>query len=46
MTAVMKSIELLGTRVIPELRKRGAQRTASMLAQTLRRTESQLLASR
>jgi len=34
--AVMKSIELLGTRVIPELRKRGAQRVADGLDQQIR----------
>ncbi len=33
--AVMKSIELLGTQVIPELRRRGARRLASGLEQQL-----------
>ena len=38
--AVMRSIELLGTRVIPELKKRGAHRTAAGLQSALRRAEA------
>ncbi|MBU3991946.1 MAG: hypothetical protein KKA12_05285, partial [Alphaproteobacteria bacterium] len=39
--AVMKSIELLGTRVIPELKKRGKGRVAEGLAEQLRKAEEQ-----
>jgi len=38
--AVMKSIELLGTYVIPELRKRGANRVAGSLAEGIRKVET------
>lgn len=38
--AVMKSIELLGTRIIPELRKRGAGRTAAALGGAIRAAET------
>jgi alkanesulfonate monooxygenase SsuD/methylene tetrahydromethanopterin reductase-like flavin-dependent oxidoreductase (luciferase family) len=37
--AVMKSIELLGTHVIPRLSKRGASRTANALASAIRSAE-------
>jgi alkanesulfonate monooxygenase SsuD/methylene tetrahydromethanopterin reductase-like flavin-dependent oxidoreductase (luciferase family) len=37
--AVMRSIELLGTRVIPELKKRGATRVASAAQTAVRRAE-------
>ncbi|MBW8754609.1 MAG: LLM class flavin-dependent oxidoreductase [Sphingomonadales bacterium] len=39
--AVMKSIELLGTRVIPELQRRGAIRLAKGLEQQIRKAEYQ-----
>jgi hypothetical protein len=39
--SVLKSIELLGTYVIPELRKRDARRAASSLATSIRREGSQ-----
>ncbi len=42
--AVMKSIELLGTRVIPELRKRGAHGLATGLRTGIRRAEAQVTA--
>ena len=38
--AVMKSIELLGTRVIPELKKRGSGALAQGLEQQIRKAES------
>lgn len=38
--AVMKSIELLGTRIIPELRKRGAGHTADALGGAIRTVEA------
>jgi alkanesulfonate monooxygenase SsuD/methylene tetrahydromethanopterin reductase-like flavin-dependent oxidoreductase (luciferase family) len=38
--AVMTSIELLGTRIIPELRKRGAGRTADALGGAIRTVEA------
>ncbi|HKX78425.1 MAG TPA: hypothetical protein VJM34_07900, partial [Novosphingobium sp.] len=37
--AVMKSIELLGTHVIPELKKRGAAKMAQGLQNTIKQTE-------
>ena len=37
--AVMKSIELLGTRVIPQLSRKGANRTAAALDQAIRTVE-------
>ena len=37
--AVMKSIELLGTRVIPELARRGASQTAGALTGAIRKAE-------
>jgi alkanesulfonate monooxygenase SsuD/methylene tetrahydromethanopterin reductase-like flavin-dependent oxidoreductase (luciferase family) len=40
--AVLSSIELLGTHVIPELRKRGANRTAAQIGGTIRQAESSL----
>jgi alkanesulfonate monooxygenase SsuD/methylene tetrahydromethanopterin reductase-like flavin-dependent oxidoreductase (luciferase family) len=42
--AVMKSIELLGTRVIPELRKRGANGIAAGLDAGIQRAEAQVSA--
>lgn len=38
--AVMRSIELLGTRIIPELEKRGAGRTADALGGAIRSAEA------
>jgi alkanesulfonate monooxygenase SsuD/methylene tetrahydromethanopterin reductase-like flavin-dependent oxidoreductase (luciferase family) len=38
--AVMTSIELLGTRIIPELKKRGAGRTANALGGAIRQAEA------
>jgi alkanesulfonate monooxygenase SsuD/methylene tetrahydromethanopterin reductase-like flavin-dependent oxidoreductase (luciferase family) len=38
--AVMRSIELLGTEVIPQLKRRGAARTAHSLEAALRRAEA------
>ena len=40
--AVMKSIELLGTYIIPELKKRGANRVANCVGQAIRREEEKL----
>lgn len=40
--AVMKSIELLGTLVIPELQKRGANRVADGLATVIAQTENEI----
>lgn len=40
--AVLKSIELLGTRVLPELQKRGAARLAAGLGQQIAETERSL----
>jgi alkanesulfonate monooxygenase SsuD/methylene tetrahydromethanopterin reductase-like flavin-dependent oxidoreductase (luciferase family) len=37
--AVMKSVELLGTRIIPELKKRGASRTVDALSGAIRKTQ-------
>ena len=39
--AVMKSIELLGTYVIPELAKRGAGNAARSLTQAVRKLEAE-----
>jgi hypothetical protein len=36
----MKSIELLGTRVLPELQKRGASRMAESLGSQIEKTET------
>ncbi|RZJ96261.1 MAG: LLM class flavin-dependent oxidoreductase [Novosphingobium sp.] len=45
--AIMKSIELLGTKVIPELKKRGAHRVAAgleaQIAETAKQTETSAL---
>lgn len=38
--AVMTSIDLLGTRIIPELKKRGASRTADALGGAIRQAEA------
>ena len=40
--AVMKSIELLGTRVIPELRRRGSHELAAGLRAGIRRAEAEV----
>jgi alkanesulfonate monooxygenase SsuD/methylene tetrahydromethanopterin reductase-like flavin-dependent oxidoreductase (luciferase family) len=42
--AVMKSIELLGTRIIPELRRRGARGLAAGLRAGIRRAEAEVSA--
>jgi alkanesulfonate monooxygenase SsuD/methylene tetrahydromethanopterin reductase-like flavin-dependent oxidoreductase (luciferase family) len=44
--AVMKSIELLGTRVLPELQKRGAARLAAGLGEQIAETERQIRSDR
>ena len=44
--AVMKSIELLGTQVLPELQKRGAARGAASLGQQIGETERSLRSDR
>ena len=38
--AVMRSIELLGTRVLPELKRRGAARAAAAMDGAIRSTEA------
>ena len=43
--AVMKSIELLGTHVIPELKKRGAAKMAQGLQNTIKQTEKHVAKS-
>jgi hypothetical protein len=39
--AIMRSIELLGTEVIPELKRRGAMRVAKGLEDQIRKVEHQ-----
>ena len=44
--AVMKSIELLGTRVIPELKKRGSSAVAASLELGIRKVEEESITQR